>query len=728
MAQASSPLDEVRAALRGNRRTPTLLQSEASECGLACLAMIASAHGQRRDVASLRRMTPASLKGMTLRGLIECAASIGLAGRPLRFGLDDIRDLARPCILHWDLNHFVVLIKAGRRFITIADPARGRLKMSYAEASRHVTGVALELTPMPGFSRRSDVTPVRLSDFWSRMSGFKRSLVQLFLLSLLLQIFAFAAPLYTQLAVDEAITKGDLDFLAVLAIGFGLLLLIEVGTNLLRDHVSLHFTRLLGFQTAANLFRHLLRLPVNFFEKRHVGDIVSRFGSLEPIEKLLSSGIVTAVLDGLLAVITLALLLFYSLQLTLLVVAILLVHLTVRMIAFSRQRRLMEQSIYLDAKVETTFLESIRAASTIKIFGKERDREIVWQNGYADALNADVRVARFEISLTSFDRFLFGVETIVVLFIGARLVIAGEFTLGMLFAFQAYRTQFTERVTGLVEQTLAFRMLGLHLERLGDIVHAEREPDEPPVQSDRPLRGDISARGVSFRYGASEPFVLTDASFDVSAGECIVITGPSGGGKSTLLKLLLGLDAPTEGMITVDGTSIEALGRSRYRGQIGVVMQNDSLLSGSIAENIAFFDPEMSPERVERAAEAAGLADDIVGMPMGYQSFIGDMGSTLSGGQVQRVLIARALYREPRILFLDEGTANLDYETEARLVNMLDGMEITRIIVAHRPAVFAIADRVLRLTDGYIEEVRGDSGWPVREEPAEAKHQDMGST
>lgn len=708
----------ARNALRPKRRIPVLLQSESSECGLACLAMVASHHGQRRDIASLRREVSVSLKGMTLGGLMKAAERIGFAARPLRFELEALSDLAKPCILHWDMNHFVVLTKANRRRATIIDPARGCRMIDVAELSKHATGVALELTPTPGFSRHEDRTPVRMSDFWERLSGFKRSLGQLFLLSLLLQVFTFAGPLYTQLVVDEAITKGDLQFLRVLAIGFVMLLAIELATTVLREHVSLHFTRMLGFQTAANLFRHLLRLPAAFFEKRHIGDITSRFGSLKPIEALLTSGIVTSVLDGLLASLTLVMILLYSPLLTAIVVGTLAVHLLVQLAAFRKQRRLQEEGIHLGAKLQSIFLESIRAAPTIKLFGKERDREVLWQNSYADQLNADVRLTRFGISLGAFDTILFGLENIAVLYVGALLVLSGDFTLGMLFAFQAYRRQFTGRIQGLIGQLIAFRMLGLHLERLGDIVHAEREPDEPVGGDTVQLEGGIGARGVAFRYGEHEPLVLRDVSFSVRPGECAVITGPSGGGKSTLLKLLLGLQSPTEGQVLVDGTPIDGIGRSAYRSQIGVVMQNDSLLSGSITDNISFFDAEATPERVASAARAAGLHEEVAAMPMGYQSLIGDMGSTLSGGQAQRVLIARALYRQPRILFLDEGTANLDGDTEASIIEMVDRLPITRIVVAHRPAVFAIADRMLRVEGGTLRELAANE-WPA---PGPASH------
>lgn len=693
---------------------PTLHQSEAAECGLACLAMVCGYHGYKTDLTSLRRRFPVSLKGATLQNLMAIADQLGMAARPLRAELDGLNTIETPAILHWDMNHFVVLAKAGRRHVVIHDPARGKLKLSHAEVSKHFTGIALELRPSPAFEEKEDIKPVRLSDFWSRISGLKRSMIQAFLLSVFLQVFALVTPLYQQMVVDDAITKQDGDFLVVLAIGFGLMGLMNMAVTYLRSLVMLHFSSALNFQMRINLFRHLLRLPVEFFEKRHIGDITSRFGSLGPIGNLFTNGIIAVVLDGVMAIGTLALAFMYSAKLTLIVLGFLALGFLIQWITFPIIKKKNEEILHLGAKEQSNFLETIRGARSIKIFGQETARESVWQNMAAETLNANIWLAKFNLNVGTFGGIIGLGQSILTLYIGAHLVIDGSMTLGMLFAYQAYAGQFSGRINALIGQIMSFRMLKLHLSRLADIVHTEPEvkPDAEAssiISLDKRLNGSISLKNVHYRYGEQEPFILKGVNLDIQAGEMIAITGSSGGGKTTMLKVLLGLFTPQEGDILIDGKPLSALGPQAYRSNLGVVMQDDQLLSGTIADNISFFDPNMDMDRVETCARLAHLDADIMKNPMGYNSLVGDMGTTLSGGQRQRLLLARALYRKPRILFLDEGTANLDPATEVYVGKVIRNLPITRIIIAHRPELINQSDRVFEMRDGELIEIRGNT-------------------
>ncbi|MBL4838255.1 MAG: peptidase domain-containing ABC transporter, partial [Kordiimonadaceae bacterium] len=689
--------------IRGKKKKLTLVhQSEAAECGLACLAMVASYHGFKTDLASLRKRFAVSLKGATLQNLMAIADQLGMAARPLRAELDGLNTIETPAILHWDMNHFVVLAKANRKHLTIHDPARGEVQLTYEEASNHFTGIALELRPTPSFEKKEDIKPVRLSDFWSHISGLKRSMIQAFLLSVFLQVFALTTPLYQQMVVDDAITKQDSDFLVVLAIGFGLMGLMNQAISYLRSHVMLHFSNALNFQMRINLFRHLMRLPLEFFEKRHIGDITSRFGSLGPISALFTNGIIGVILDGIMAIGTLALAFMYSTQLTLIVLGLLAFGFLIQWITFPIIKKKNEEILHLGAKEDTNFLETIRAARAIKIFGQEAARESQWQNAAADTLNADIWLAKFSLNIGAFGGVISLGQSILTLYIGAHLVIDGTMTLGMLFAYQAYAGQFSGKINAVIGQIMSFRMLKLHLSRLADIVHTEPEikpsaENTSVFPTEQRLRGDISLRNLHYRYGEQEPFVLKGVNIDIRAGEMIAITGVSGGGKTTMLKVLLGLLKPTEGDIIIDGRPVGLIGPQAYRSNLGVVMQDDQLLSGTIADNISFFDPNMDMERVETCARLAALDDDIMQNPMGYNSLVGDMGTTLSGGQKQRLLFARALYRKPRILFLDEGTANLDAATEQHIGKVIQNLPITRIIIAHRPALIEMSDRVFSM-------------------------------
>lgn len=695
---------------RQSTRIEPVLQSEAAECGLACLVMVAGFHGHRTTLPELRRRHAVSLKGTTLKTIIAIADALGFTSRPLRLEMDDLGKLKTPCILHWDLAHYVVLSRVTRRWVEIHDPAAGRLRLSHGEVSKRFSGVALELTPASSFRKREAPERVRLTDLWSRMAGIVPSLTQMLVLSALIQLFGLLSPLVNQMIVDDAMAKGDLDLLNVIAMGAVLLLLTQAGTTLLRGYVQMHFSTLLTFQMRGNLLRHALRLPVPWFEKRHLGDILSRFHSLQPVQDLLAGGLIAVVIDGLMASTILIVMALYSPLLTLIVLGGLGLAILVRAGTFPWLRRLTNESVQQQAQVESVFLETIRGARAFKLFGRERERHAVWQNAYASSVNTEVRIQKLTLNGTAGLTILTGAELLAVFYFGARAVIHGEMTLGMLVAFQAYRAQFSTASLSLIEQAIKFRMLGLHLERLADAIHHDPEPGlERETSADRPLRGALEMANVSFRYADHEPWILRNVSLSIRPGEFVAFVGPSGGGKSTLLKLLMGLYPPEEGEVRVDGLPLKAFGIRAYRERMGVVMQDDQLFAGTIAENIGMFDPDLDQERVEEAARLAALHEEIVRMPMGYMTLVGDLGSTLSGGQQQRVLLARALYRRPSILFLDEGTANLDMLSERRVMQAFASQSITRVVVAHRRTALDGADRIFAVEDGLVRELRQEA-------------------
>ena len=687
-------------------RLPVILQSEGSECGLACLAMVASQQGRRSTLSELRAKFSLSLKGVTLQNLIRYADTMGLAARPIRCEIEELPQVALPAILHWDLDHFVVLARVNRKTIVVHDPAKGRRTIPIEVASKHFTGVALELTPSPLFVTKTDVERLKISDLWNRLQGFAGSLWQLFALALALQLFALLSPLVNQIVVDDAITKADNTLLRTVIVGFAILMLIQTAISTLRGFVGMYLGNQMTFQMRANLLRHLLRLPADFFEKRHIGDIVTRFGSLGPVQNLVTSGLIGAGLDGIMAVGTLVFMLFYAPVLAMVVLGFLLVFFAVRLISFPYLRRLNEEQIQTSADLQSYFLETIRAVRAVKLFGREEQRHARWQNLFVDNMNVGIRMARFGLWAGAGNGLMSGAQNLIILYLGALAIISGEMTLGMFFAFQSYRTSFTGAANGLVNTIISWRLVGLHLERLADIARTQvEEDDEKLSRLPHRLSGAVGVERLRFRYGDGEPWVINGLTFAAKPGERVAIVGRSGGGKSTLIKLLLGLYPASEGRILYDGRALDDWGRRAVRTQIGVVMQDDRLLSGSLAENIAFFDTEIDMRRVVECAKAAAIHDEILAMPMGYRSLVGDMGSALSGGQMQRMFLARALYPDPGILILDEGTANLDPESERKIVQALNKLAITQIIVAHRPEAIATADRLLMIENGRLIEL-----------------------
>jgi ATP-binding cassette, subfamily B, bacterial CvaB/MchF/RaxB len=680
----------------GRGRLPIIQQTEAAECGLACLAMIASYHGYRIDLNTLRRRHPISLQGVTLRALIEVATHLNLACRPVRFELSHLCQLHLPAIVHWDMNHFVVLKSATTAGIVVHDPACGQKFFSISEASKHLTGVALELSPSESFLVKDERARLPFSIFWNHIHGNTHALVQIFILSAILEAFVVVSPFYLQLTIDEVIAKRDADLLVVLALGFVLLTAIKIAANTIRSLIMVIVQNALHFQIGARLFRHLVRLPTAYFEKRHIGDILSRFTSIEPIRNALAEGMIAAAIDGLMAIATLAMIFLYSTQLAFVVLTAFVLYAIVRLGLYRVFRERNQAVIETRAQESSTLIETVRAIQSLKLFNRETERESLWLNRYAAVVNTNVSLGRTRISFTTIKEVIFGLESIITIYLAARLALSNSLTIGMIFAFMSYKQQFTEKAALLVEKALDFRILELHLERLADVALTPLEHGhDRPLAYTRKIHGHIELRHVSFRYAETEPFVLEDINLTVEAGHSVTIMGPSGGGKTTLVKIMLGLLEPTSGEVLIDGIPLLTLGYKTYREQIGAVMQEDTLLSGSIADNISFFDSSFDSERMIRCAQLADIHEEIMAMPMTYNTLIGDMGSSLSGGQKQRVLLARALYHQPRMLFLDEGTAHLDIDCEQRINEILKHLRMTRISVAHRP--MDGRDRVVRI-------------------------------
>ena len=685
-------------------------QSEVSECGLACITMIANYHGLDIDIGAMRRRFAVSQRGVPLRALMNIADQVELTPRAVKVALESLDNLKLPAILHWDFSHYVVIerIKSGKALIH--NPDGRTIWMAISEISGHYTGIALELQPSDNFEERSDRERLRLRYLWRRLTGIKRAIFQTIILSLVLQAYVLALPYYMQIAIDNALPAQDVDLLTVLALGFGLFTIINVGASMLRSYVLLVAGTSLGYGVANNIARRLFRLPVDWFEKRQVGDILSRFQSIAPIQRFLTEGAVAAVIDGSLAILTLLLMFIYNANLALIAVLAITLYGIVRYITFALQKSAQEAVIVEHGKEQSMLIETLRGITTLRMFGRETMRHAMWQTRLTDAVNADVQLARVGIWQETANKFIFGIENILTIWIAVSAVINGDgFSIGMVFAYIAYKTQFLEKSRSLMDQSIAFRMLSLHLERLSDIaLTAEDAGFKEKIEAPATLGGSIELQNVRYRYSATDPYVLDDVNLKVTRGEHIAITGPSGGGKTTLAKIILALIEPEEGEVLIDDKPIAKFGRRNYQSQVSAVLQEDTLFSGTLNENIALFDDVPDREKVIKAAETAAIHDDIEKMPMQYETRIGEMGSTLSGGQKQRVLLARALYREPRLLVMDEGTAHLDSQYEARVNAAINALGISRIIIAHRRETIEAADRIVVMFEGQLHDYDPD--------------------
>ncbi|ARL38807.1 peptidase domain-containing ABC transporter [Burkholderia pseudomallei] len=686
-------------------KLPMVLQTEATECGLACLAMIAGNHGHHVDLATLRARFSVSLKGTGLARVIEMAQRLELGTRALTLDLNQLSQLRVPCILHWNFNHFVVLKEVNGKSAVIYDPAQGICKLSLDLLSRSFTGVALELWPTNSFEPRKATPPIKLRQLLGPVSGASRSLSQVLVLALVLEVFALVQPFFMQWVIDEVIVSADRDLLTVLALGFGLLLLMQQATSVIRTWALMYFGTTLNVQWRANVFTHLLSLPVRYFERRHLGDVVSRFGSIDAIQQTLTTSFLSAVIDGLMTIVTLAMMFVYSRMLGCIALATMALYALLRWLWYRPLRRATEEQIVRAAKQQSHFLETIRGVKTIKLFNRQHERRASWLSLLVEQVNAGLHIQKLQLLYQQLNGLLFGIEAILIVWLGARMVMDGQFTVGVLMAFNAYKGQFDSRVGSLIDKFFEVKMLQLQGERLADIVFEQPEPDASlrhvPGEVDE-LAASIEFDGIGFRYADGEPLVLDGASLVIAPGESVALVGPSGCGKTTLVNVLLGVLEPTAGKVRIGGIDVNRLGLDRLRTLVGTVLQDDVLFAGSISENISFFDPDADTQWITECAQLAAVHDDIVAMPMGYNTLVGDMGTVLSGGQKQRVLLARALYKRPKILVLDEATSHLDLQRERQVNASISALRITRVIVAHRPETIASADRIVMLNGGRI--------------------------
>ena len=665
--------------------------------------MVAGFHGHRIDLPNMRRRFSVSLKGATLKSLIAMARGLQLQARPLKLALENIAELKLPCVLHWDMNHFVVLKAVLRGQAILHDPAVGERRLSMAEMGRHFTGVALEATPDAQFARQDELQQFNLRSLMGRVVGLKRGLLQLLLLGVALQVCALTAPFYLQWVIDEAVVSADRDLVAVLGIGFLLLVLVQAALAGVRSWITTVLATNLNFQWLGHAFGHLMKLPLSYFEKRHLGDIVSRFGSIQAIQRSLTTQFVEGIVDGLLVLGTGVVMALYSLPLTAVAASAVTLYALLRRVLFRALREATAEQIIHAARQQSHFIESTRGVQSLRLFDRVDERRIGYMNALADQFNADLRIARFGISYQTANTLLFGIERVVVVWLAALAVLDARFSVGMLFAFISYKDQFSQRMAALVDKLFEVRMLRLHGERVADIVLAAPEDDSHDVEIDPgPVRPEIELRDLSFRYADGEPWVLDGVSLTIPAGQCVAITGASGCGKTTLVKLLLGLLEPSSGEILVGGIQLRQLGLRSFRAMVATVMQDDQLFAGSVADNICTFDPSPDHERIEACARLASIHGEIGTMPMRYHTLVGDIGSGLSGGQKQRLLLARALYKNPKILVLDEATSHLDLGNEQQVNASIRHLALTRIVVAHRPETIAMAQRVIVLERGHV--------------------------
>ncbi|MBT2919577.1 MULTISPECIES: peptidase domain-containing ABC transporter [Vibrio] len=694
----------------GWKKKLTLIrQTENAECGVACLAMISDWHGYKISLRNLRAKFGITQHGMSFSRLIECAELLKLSGRAVRLDLDELHQLSTPCILHWNLNHFVVLNSIKGNKVVIHDPANGVTQLSLADVNKHFTGIALELTPTHDFKKLDEKTKIKLSELVGNTIGLKSSLIKIFAFALVLEAIALLLPMLNQIVIDEVLVGYDENLLVLIILAILLITATQTLIGLAKEWATVTLSVNFNTQWTANVFHHLFRLPIEWFEKRDIGSISAKFSAINVIQNTLTTSIIQALLDLVLVVGTLMVMLLYSPTLSVITIIAAIIYVCLRFAWFGSFKRAEENTWEANTKEESYFIETVRGVLSLRVNGTLPWRESAWRNLNINRRNAQLHEFKLTIIYNTINTTIISLVSASVLWFGANLVLNEQFTIGMLVAFLSYQGRFSGSISSLIDKYFEYKILSVYNERLADIVLTQKETDNDyaitTTQSKSIFASDnlIDFANVSFSYGTNEPLLLNKASFKIKQGEIVALVGTSGCGKSTISKLLLGIYKPTGGHIKFFGNSV--LSMKEVRQRIGSVLQEDQLFSGSIIENITFFGSKSDEEWLVQCAQKAGVHDDIERLNMGYHTLVGEMGSSLSGGQKQRILIARALYKKPELLILDEATSSLDIHTESLVCQTFRDIGLPILMIAHRPETIASADRVLLLQGGVIIEV-----------------------
>ncbi|ATB39911.1 lantibiotic ABC transporter permease/ATP-binding protein [Cystobacter fuscus] len=685
------------------KRIPHIQQMDASDCGAACLGMVLSYHGKQVRLDDIRQVLGVDRDGATALALLETARWYGLRGRGVTLEVENLDYLPTGAILHWEFRHFVVFERLGKNWVDVVDPEMGRRRVPLDQFRRSFTGVALLLEPGDTFvQEKGQRLPIRR--YLEQLLLQSGMLPRILLTSLLVQLFALGLPTLTGAITDRVVPRGDYHLLLVLSVAMGSLIFFQFLASMVRSYLLLHLRTELDARMTLGFVEHLVELPYVFFQHRPVGDLMNRLGSNTTIREMLTSGVLSGLLDGSMVLLFLVVLFIVNVPLAVLVLGLSALQVGVFAWSWRRQSELMARSLEASARSEAYEVEFLTGMETLKAMGGEHRALDRWSGMFVDVLNISLQRGRLETLVESLLSTLQMGAPLVTLCFGAWQVLHGVLSLGSMLALNAVAVGFLGPLGNMVSTMMQLQLLGSYLARIHDVMDAPPEQPAGKARRAHKLTGHISLEKVSFRYGPHAPLVVRDVSVEIQPGQLVAIVGRSGAGKSTLANLLLGMYQPSAGRILYDGVDLSELDLRSVRQQLGIVLQNPALFSASIRSNITLADPSLPLEAVVEAARLAQIHEEVLAMPMGYESLLLDRGTSLSGGQRQRLALARALVRKPAILLLDEATSSLDAITESRVHQALSTLECTRIVIAHRLSTVVGADLILTLEDGALVE------------------------
>ena len=709
--QKARPQKKRRFSLSGlvrrthSRRVHPLAQMSKVECGLTCLAMMLTYYGRKTSVSELRTRFSVGRDGASALGIVKAARNMGMRVKALSLQHTEMRRILLPAIVHWEFNHFLIVERWSPKRVYVVDPAQGRRKLTAEEFDVGFTGIAISLEPSANFDRNTPPSPVSLRSYM--VQGIKQApgaLLQIVWLRLSSRFFGLVMPFMTKIVIDQILPFKISNMMTVLGLGMILLFSAQTITTLLREWLLVYLRARIDIHMMLGFFKHLLSLPYSFFLQRSSGDLLTRMASNMTIRDILSSNLIGTMLDSSMVIVYLLILLSQSLPFTLLTLAIGVVQMLFIIFTYSPIRELARQELNSQGKSQGYLAEALNGIATVKAAGAEEEVYDRWSNYFFDQLSVSVRRGYFSSLASAIMSVIGSFSSIALLWLGAVQVLNGSMSVGTMLALNTLAGSFLGPLSSLVGRAQQLQLVQANLERLTDITAAEPEQHKQVVQSPPKLSGHVQMENVGFRYSSDSAEVLRSISLTIRAGQKIAIVGRTGSGKSTLGRLLLGLSLPTSGTISYDGIPLQHMRCQEVRRQFGVVMQDTVIFSGTILENLTLNNPKMNREQAMHAAKIAAIHEDIMKMPMGYDTFVGEGGSALSGGQRQRMAIARAVAHNPVMLLLDEATSSLDVITEQRVAEHLQSFACTQVIIAHRLSTIRKADIILALDEGMIVE------------------------
>lgn len=686
------------------KKIPVVRQTTETDCAAACLTMVLAHHGKELRLDDVRNLLGIGRDGADALSVVRGARFHGLRARGVKVPeLSGLKYLPRGSMLHWGFHHYVVFDRVDGDVVRVVDPGTGRRTISLEDMGKQFTGVALVFEPgedfVPGKTQRRGVMR-----YVREMLAQSALLRRILTLSVVLRLLALATPVLTGLLVDRVVPQRDHSLLLILSAGLGAVALFDFLSALVRAHLMLHLRTKLDAKITTDFVEHLISLPYAFFHQRSSGDLMMRLNANTTIREILTSGTLTGALDGALAALYLILLFFANTTIAFLVLGLGLLRVVLFLATRHRQAELMSRTLQVQARSRTYQVQMLSGIATLKALGAEQQAVERWQNLFTDELNVSLQRGRLDAVFEASVNLLTTASPFVVLAVGASQVLQGDLTLGTMLAVSALAIGFLTPLTSLVSTAVQLQLLASYMDRMEDVLDAPPEQARSQVVEAPPLSGRITLEDVSFQYTPMRPHAVRNVSIDIAPGSFVALVGSSGAGKSTLAMLLMGLYRPTSGRVLFDGLDLATLDLTSVRRQLGIVLQQPYLFAESIRSNIVLGDESLPLDRVVEAAQRAHIHDFIDSLPMRYDTPLADGGSSLSGGQRQRIALARALVRRPSILLLDEATSHLDTESEREVLEELERLRATRLVIAHRLSTVMRADRILVMEGGVVVE------------------------